>query len=201
MPALLSEKQRRFTLGSWRSGDTSENEVWEGSPVLEHEAVSASIEVVHVIPSSTCSFTIKGNPWLPISVAWQQPLSSSPVRILQPSWPAPISLSPEAPRRMAPTMITYAADSHTRYGQLYFLPAGDHPEGTFVDIRDYGSGEFLGKVKQVPHTFSVVGFTNEHQLSMGETTFGGRPEAGGHAGRDRLREPDVSCAATLPDGA
>ena len=74
------------------------------------------------------------------------------------------------------TMITYAADSHTRYGQLYFLPAGDHPEGTFVDIRDYGSGEFLGKVKQVPHTFSVVGFTNEHQLSMGETTFGGRPE-------------------------
>jgi dipeptidase len=74
------------------------------------------------------------------------------------------------------TMITYAADSHTRYGQLYFLPAGDHPEGTFIDIRDYGSGAFLGKVKGVTHTYSVVGFTNEHQLSMGETTFGGRPE-------------------------
>ncbi len=74
------------------------------------------------------------------------------------------------------TMITYAADSHTRYGQLYFLPAGDHPAGTMVDIRDYGNGAYLGKVNQVPHTFSVVGFMNEHQVSIGETTFGGRPE-------------------------
>ena len=74
------------------------------------------------------------------------------------------------------TMITYAADSHTRYGQLYFRPAADYPEGTFVDIHDYGSGAYLGKVKQVTHTYSVVGFTNEHQVSMGETTFGGRPE-------------------------
>jgi dipeptidase len=74
------------------------------------------------------------------------------------------------------TMITYAADSHTRYGQLYFHPAGDHPEGTMLDIFDYGSGVWLGKVKQARHTFAVVGFTNEHQVSMGETTFGGRPE-------------------------
>lgn len=74
------------------------------------------------------------------------------------------------------TMISYAADSHTRYGQLYFLPAGDHAPGTMVDMFDYGNGAFLGRVKQVSHTFSVVGFTNEHQLSMGETTFGGRPE-------------------------
>ncbi len=74
------------------------------------------------------------------------------------------------------TMITYAADSHTRYGRLYFRPAADYPEGTFVDIHDYGSGAYLGKVKQAAHTYSVVGFTNEHQVSMGETTFGGRPE-------------------------
>lgn len=74
------------------------------------------------------------------------------------------------------TMITYAADSHTRYGRLYFRPAADYPEGTFVDIHDYGSGTYLGKVRQVTHTYAVVGFTNEHQVSMGETTFGGRPE-------------------------
>ena len=74
------------------------------------------------------------------------------------------------------TMITYAADSHTRYGQLYFLPASDHPAGTMVDIFDYGNGANLGKVRQAAHTYSVVGFMNEHQVSMGETTFGGRPE-------------------------
>ncbi len=74
------------------------------------------------------------------------------------------------------TLISYAADSHTRYGQLYFHPAADHPEGTFVDVFDYGSGAYLGKVRQAAHTYSVIGFTNEHQVSMGETTFGGRPE-------------------------
>ena len=74
------------------------------------------------------------------------------------------------------TLITYAADSHTRYGQLYFHAATDHPEGTMVDVHDYGSGAWLGKVRQARHTYSVVGFTNEHQVSIGETTFGGRPE-------------------------
>jgi dipeptidase len=74
------------------------------------------------------------------------------------------------------TMITYAADSHTRYGELFFLPASNNPAGSMADIRDYGSGAFLGRIRQVPHTYSVVGFMNEHQLSMGETTFGGRPE-------------------------
>ncbi|MCC6395659.1 MAG: C69 family dipeptidase [Bacteroidetes bacterium] len=80
------------------------------------------------------------------------------------------------------TMITYAADSHTRYGQLYFLPAADYPAGATVDILDYGNGAYLGKVRQVAHTYSVVGFMNEHQVSMGETTFGGRPELADTAG-------------------
>lgn len=74
------------------------------------------------------------------------------------------------------TMITYAADSHTRYGQLYFLPAADYPSGATVDIHDYGSGAYLGTIRQAAHTYAVVGFMNEHQVSLGETTFGGRPE-------------------------
>ena len=74
------------------------------------------------------------------------------------------------------TFITYAADSHTLYGELYFTPAATHPEGAMVDIYEWDTGKFLGKIKQVPQTYSVVGNMNEHQLAIGETTFGGRSE-------------------------
>lgn len=74
------------------------------------------------------------------------------------------------------TFITYAADSHTLYGELYFTPAATHPEGAMVNIYEWDTGKFLGKIKQVPQTYSVVGNMNEHQLAIGETTFGGRSE-------------------------
>ena len=73
-------------------------------------------------------------------------------------------------------MITYAADSHTLYGELYFKPAADYPAGTMFDVYEWDTGKFLGKIKQVPHTYSVVGNMNEHQLAIGETTYGGRSE-------------------------
>ena len=73
-------------------------------------------------------------------------------------------------------MITYAADSHTLYGELYFWPARDWPAGSLLDVTEWDTGKFLGKIEQVPHTFSVVGNINEHQVSIGETTYGGRPE-------------------------
>jgi len=71
------------------------------------------------------------------------------------------------------TMISYSADSHTLYGELYYWPAKDYPEGSMLDIYEWDSGKFLGKIKQVKHTCSVVGNMNEHQLSIGETTFTG----------------------------
>lgn len=73
-------------------------------------------------------------------------------------------------------MITYAADSHTLYGELYYSPAADYPKGTMLDIYEWDTGKFLGKIEQVEHTYSVVGNINEHQLAIGETTFGGRSE-------------------------
>lgn len=73
-------------------------------------------------------------------------------------------------------MVTYAADSHTLFGELYFRPAKDYPAGTMLDIYEWDTGKFLGKIKQVPHTFSVVGNMNEYQVAIGETTFGGREE-------------------------
>lgn len=74
------------------------------------------------------------------------------------------------------TMITYAADSHTLYGELYYQPAMDYPEGTMRDIYEWDTGKFLGQIPQVAHTYSVVGNINEHQVAIGETTFGGRKE-------------------------
>jgi len=74
------------------------------------------------------------------------------------------------------TMITYAADSHVLYGELYFRPAASYPAGTMLSIIEWDTQKFLGQIKQVPHTYSVVGNMNEHQVMIGETTYGGRPE-------------------------
>jgi len=74
------------------------------------------------------------------------------------------------------TMITYAADSHVLYGELYYRPAADWPAGTLAEVIEWDTGKLLGKIPQVAHTFSVVGNMNEHQLTIGETTYGGRGE-------------------------
>ncbi|MBR6423644.1 MAG: C69 family dipeptidase, partial [Bacteroidales bacterium] len=71
-------------------------------------------------------------------------------------------------------MVTYAADSHQLYGELYFHPAADWPAGSLLDIYDWDSGMYRGKIAQVPHTYQTVGNMNEHQLIIMETTFGGR---------------------------
>ncbi len=73
-------------------------------------------------------------------------------------------------------MITYAADSHVLYGELYYQPAQDYPEGALRDIYEWDTGKFLGRIPQVPHTYSVVGNMNEYQVAIGETTFGGRED-------------------------
>ena len=81
------------------------------------------------------------------------------------------------------TFITYAADSHTRYGQLRYCPATDHPEGATLKLYNYGSLKFQIEIPQVTHTYQVVGFINEHQLAMGETTWGGREELAHGSGK------------------
>lgn len=71
------------------------------------------------------------------------------------------------------TMISYAADSYSFYGYLHFSPAADHPKGAMREIINWDNGKPLGAIPQVAHTYSVVGNTNEHQLTIGETTWGG----------------------------
>ena len=68
------------------------------------------------------------------------------------------------------TMITYAADSHTRYGQLRYHAGGSHQPGETVKLYNYGSLKFQIEIPQVAYTYRVVGFINEHQFAIGETT-------------------------------
>lgn len=74
------------------------------------------------------------------------------------------------------TMITYTADSHTLYGALYFRPAADYLPGAIRQIREWDTGKILGSIPEVAHTYSVVGNMNEHQLLIGESTWGGLPQ-------------------------
>ncbi|MRR20670.1 dipeptidase [bacterium] len=74
------------------------------------------------------------------------------------------------------TMITYSADSHVLYGELYYWPAMKYKPGTMVDVYEWDTGKFLGAIEQAPVTYSVVGNINQYQVAIGETTYGGRSE-------------------------
>ena len=74
------------------------------------------------------------------------------------------------------TMISYAADAHTISGFIRHTPAADHPKGSTRKIYDWDSGKYLGEIPEVEHTYHVTGNTNEWQLTIAETTYGGRHE-------------------------
>lgn len=74
------------------------------------------------------------------------------------------------------TIVSYSADSYGLFGELYHYPAGIHPKGTMIDIHEWDTGKHLGRIEQAHQTYNVIGNMNEFQLTIGETTFGGRPE-------------------------
>ncbi|MBQ2006555.1 MAG: C69 family dipeptidase, partial [Bacteroidales bacterium] len=73
------------------------------------------------------------------------------------------------------SLVSYAADSHWLYGELYFHKGGKHKKGSMIDIREWDSNRPLGQIAQVPYTYKTVGNMNQHQLIIAETTWGGRP--------------------------
>jgi len=73
-------------------------------------------------------------------------------------------------------MVSYAADSHLLYGELYHFPAKKYPKGSIFDVYEWDTGKFLGQIAQVEETYNVVGNVNEYQVAIGETTYGGRHE-------------------------
>ncbi|HBG24362.1 MAG: peptidase C69 [Bacteroidetes bacterium GWF2_41_61] len=71
------------------------------------------------------------------------------------------------------SMVSYSADSHTRYGTLVHYPAKTYPKGSMVKIYEWGKDRYLGEIPQVERTYSVIGNMNEHQIIVGESTWGG----------------------------
>ncbi|MEG1685933.1 MAG: C69 family dipeptidase [Bacteroides sp.] len=74
------------------------------------------------------------------------------------------------------TIVSYSADSYGLYGELYHYPAASYPKGTMLNVNEWDTGKFLGQIEQVRETYNVIGNINEYQVTIGETTFGGRPE-------------------------
>ena len=80
-------------------------------------------------------------------------------------------------------LVSYAADSHYLFGELYYHPAADWKDGSMLKVNEWDTGRYLCDIPQVPHTFQTVGNMNEHQLIITETTWGGRPELEDKSGK------------------
>lgn len=74
------------------------------------------------------------------------------------------------------TIVSYSADSYGLFGELYHYPAATHPKGTMRDVYEWDTSKFLGKIEEARQTYNVIGNMNEFQLTIAETTFGGRKE-------------------------
>ena len=81
------------------------------------------------------------------------------------------------------TLVSYAADSHYLFGELYYHPAADWKAGSLLKVYDWDSGKYLGEIDQVAHTWQTVGNMNEKQVIITETTWGGREELMDRRGR------------------
>ncbi|MDE7414446.1 MAG: C69 family dipeptidase [Muribaculaceae bacterium] len=73
-------------------------------------------------------------------------------------------------------MVTYAADSHNLYGMLTHTPAAKHEKGAMRKVIEWDTNKYLGEIPQPAETYNVVGNINEHQVAIGESTWGGRHE-------------------------
>jgi dipeptidase len=80
------------------------------------------------------------------------------------------------------TFISYSADSHVLYGELYFWAAAKHKPDAVRVIKEWDTGKILGAIPEATETYNVIGNMNEHSVVIGETTYGGREELTDTAG-------------------
>lgn len=72
--------------------------------------------------------------------------------------------------------VSYNADSYGAFMPLYHYPAARHEAGEMRKIYEWDTNKFLGEIPEAPETYNVIGNSNEWQVTIGETTFGGREE-------------------------
>ena len=72
--------------------------------------------------------------------------------------------------------VTYNADSFGAFMPLYHYPAATHQVGDMREVREWDTNKYLGQIPEALETYNVIGNSNEWQVTMGETTFGGREE-------------------------
>lgn len=72
--------------------------------------------------------------------------------------------------------VTYSADDYGSFGFLCHYPAARHKAGETRSVYNWETNNYIGEIEEVPETYNVVGNMNEHQLTVTETTYGGRPE-------------------------
>ena len=73
-------------------------------------------------------------------------------------------------------IVSYSADSYGMYGYLCHYPAAVHAPGTWREVYDWETGRYTGRIPEAAQTYNVIGNINEYQVTIAETTFGGREE-------------------------
>lgn len=73
-------------------------------------------------------------------------------------------------------MCSYSADDYGMFQYLCHYPAAKHAKGEMRKIFDWDSNKYYGEIPEAAETYNVVGNINEWQVTIGETTYGGREE-------------------------
>ena len=73
-------------------------------------------------------------------------------------------------------IVSYSADDFGSFGYLRHFAAGRHAAGDTRSVYDWETNNYAGEIEEAAETYNVIGNMNEHQLTITETTFGGRHE-------------------------
>ena len=73
-------------------------------------------------------------------------------------------------------LCTYSADDYGMFQGLAHYPAAKHTKGEMRKIFDWDTNVYHGEIPEALETYNVIGNINEYQVTIGETTFGGREE-------------------------